>query len=113
MSKVQKKLVKFKSTEALDLQLTQLYQCLDMKGTGLLTKKQISVLLRSNEEVDNESDVKALIRRMDVDNDGAISFADFFTRMLPYFIFAESKTVPKSQTRSLLNISIPRPSTAT
>lgn len=67
-----------------------------------------------SETVDTDSDVKALIRRMDVDHDNAISFADFFTRMLPYFIFGETKSPSKSksQTRSLVNISIPRASTA-
>lgn len=92
MLKVQKKLAKFKSSEALDLQMTQLFQCLDLKGTGLLNKKQLTGLLKSREEVDNESDVKALIRRMDADGDNAISFSDYFTCMLPYFIFAESKS---------------------
>jgi hypothetical protein len=66
-----------------------------MKGTGVLTKKALQSLFVS-ETVDTDSDVKALIRRMDVDHDNAISFADFFTRMLPYFIFEETKSPSKS-----------------
>lgn len=41
MAKIKKQLLKFKSKEALDLQITQLYQCLDMKGTGVLNRKAL------------------------------------------------------------------------
>lgn len=34
-----------------------------------------------------DSDIAALLRRADADNDDELSFADFFSTLLPYFIF--------------------------
>ena len=35
-----------------------------------------------------EPDLNAVIRRLDHDGDGDVSFSDFFNRMLPYFIYS-------------------------
>ena len=40
-----------------------------------------------------EEDIKALIRRLDLDNDGEVSFSDFFNAMLPYFIYGNLKSL--------------------
>jgi len=38
-----------------------------------------------------KSDIEALSRRLDHDQDGDVSFADFFTSVLPYFIYGNIK----------------------
>jgi len=40
-----------------------------------------------------DDDVKALIRRMDLDHDGEVSFSDFFASLLPYFIYGNLKSM--------------------
>jgi Ca2+-binding EF-hand superfamily protein len=35
-----------------------------------------------------DGDIKAIMRRLDLDRDGEISFSDFFNALLPYFIYA-------------------------
>jgi hypothetical protein len=37
----------------------------------------------------SDSDVGAILRRMDSDGDNELSFADFFSGLLPYFIYGE------------------------
>ena len=69
-----------------------------------------------------EADVAAIMRRMDADGDDELSFADFFSGLLPYFINCEAKTEAlvseskrkksKAESRSIFNIHIPRPNTA-
>jgi hypothetical protein len=62
----------------------------------------------------SDTDVAALLRRMDADNDDELSFADFFRCLLPYFIYGcESKKEnitgkkrPKSSHKSSVSISI-------
>ena len=65
-----------------------------------------------------DSDINAIIRRMDADGDNELSFSDFFSSLLPYFIYGELKSEItrndaeekaaklrlKSENRSLLNI---------
>jgi len=36
-----------------------------------------------------ESDLNAIMRRMDADGDEELSFSDFFSSLLPYFIFGD------------------------
>ena len=35
-----------------------------------------------------ESDMNAVVRRLDHDGDGEVSFSDFFNRLLPYFVYS-------------------------
>lgn len=65
-----------------------------------------------------ESDVQAVMRRMDSDGDDELSFSDFFGSLLPYFIYGDLKNEPthnelerkifqkrqKSENKHLLNI---------
>lgn len=60
-----------------------------------------------------ESDLEAVMRRVDTDTDDEISFSDFFSSLLPYFIFGELKHEPKpddpvrqkkQQKQNLLNL---------
>jgi len=41
-----------------------------------------------------DGDINAIMRRMDSDGDEEISFSDYFTSMLPYFIYGETKVRP-------------------
>ena len=42
----------------------------------------------------SDSDIHAIIRRMDVDGDEEVSFSDYFTSLLPYFIFNDPQATP-------------------
>jgi hypothetical protein len=35
-----------------------------------------------------EHDLNAIVRRLDNDQDGEVSFSDFFNRLLPYFVYS-------------------------
>lgn len=37
----------------------------------------------------SDTDVGAVIRRLDMDGDDEVSFSDYFTAMLPYFIYGD------------------------
>ena len=37
----------------------------------------------------SDTDISAVLRRMDANGDGEISFSDYFTSMLPYFIYGD------------------------
>jgi hypothetical protein len=66
----------------------------------------------------SDSDIDAIMRRMDSDGDDEISFSDLFTNLLPYLIYGETKQAPtnnelasrsrkhrnNSENKSLLNI---------
>jgi Ca2+-binding EF-hand superfamily protein len=68
-----------------------------MGNNGRLTRKQIKGILASSssgKEFVQESDVNAIMRRMDADGDEELSFSDFFTSLLPYFIFGDLKQPP-------------------
>ena len=75
-----------------------------MRNNGKLTRKQIKGILQTHgraanakSELDNfipESDINAIMRRMDSDGDEELSFSDFFTSLLPYFIYGELKEKP-------------------
>jgi len=39
-----------------------------------------------------DADIKALCRRFDKDHDGEISFQDFYTSVLPYFIYGKIRS---------------------
>ena len=41
----------------------------------------------------SDSDVIAIIRRMDSDGDDEVSFSDFFSSLLPYFIFNDPQAL--------------------
>ena len=88
----------------LDLQIAQLFQAVDMRNNGKLTRKQIKGILQTHgrpanakNELDSfvsESDINAVMRRMDADGDEELSFSDFFAALLPYFIYGELKEKP-------------------
>ena len=40
-----------------------------------------------------DADIKALCRRLDHDQDGEVSFSDFFGALLPYFIYGNLKSL--------------------
>lgn len=40
-----------------------------------------------------DEDIKALMRRLDNDHDGEVSFSDFFGSLLPYFIYGDLKSL--------------------
>ena len=40
-----------------------------------------------------DADIKALARRLDNDQDGEVSFSDFFGALLPYFIYGNLKSL--------------------
>jgi len=42
-------------------------------------------------------DIKALCRRLDNDQDGEVSFADFFDSFLPFFIYGNIKTLERKK----------------
>ena len=72
--------------------IAQLFQALDMRASGRLTKRQLKGILgtygrnggpgmaatRTGGFV-SDSDVIAIIRRMDSDGDDEVSFSDFFS----------------------------------
>ena len=80
--------------------IAQLFQALDMRASGRMTKRQLKTILttygrnggpgvpstRTSNFV-SDSEVMAIIRRMDADGDDEVSFSDFFSSLLPYFIF--------------------------
>ena len=41
-----------------------------------------------------ENDINAIMRRMDADGDEEISFSDYFTTLLPYFIYGDIQKRP-------------------
>ena len=41
-----------------------------------------------------ENDINAIMRRMDADGDEEISFSDYFTSLLPYFIYGDLQKRP-------------------
>ena len=49
---------------------------------------------RANGSFVSDSDVVAIIRRMDTDGDEEVSFSDYFTTLLPYFIFNDPQAKP-------------------
>ena len=44
-----------------------------------------------------DGDIVAIMRKMDADGDGLLSFTDFFATLLPYFIFFD----PESRSEAL------------
>ena len=48
-----------------------------------------------------EQDLAAVLRRLDNDSDGEVSFSDFFNRLLPYFIFSGSGITQSNQSTAL------------
>ena len=55
-----------------------------------------------------DADIKALCRRFDKDHDGEISFQDFYTSVLPYFIYGK---IRGENTRNPLAIQASKPQT--
>jgi len=54
-----------------------------------------------------EQDLAAVMRRLDHDCDGDVSFADFFNRLLPYFIYSGSGITQSNQATALRPVAPP------
>ena len=77
-----------------------------MRNCGRLTRKQIKGILTSigrsqsiagikgNQNFVSDNDINAIMRRMDADGDEELSFSDFFSSLLPYFIYGDLKNNP-------------------
>jgi hypothetical protein len=69
-----------------------------MGNNGRLTRRQIKGILvahqNGNKEFIAEGDLNAIMRRMDADGDEELSFSDFFSSLLPYFIFGDLRQPP-------------------
>ena len=77
-----------------------------MRNNGRLTRKQIKGILSSigrsqsitgvkgTQSFVSDSDINAIMRRMDADGDEELSFSDFFASLLPYFIYGDLRTYP-------------------
>ena len=78
-----------------DLQIAELFSTMDGKNEGKISRAQIKGLLvvHGTRNMVPDADVAALIRRMDIDHDGEVSFSDFFQSMLPYFIYGDLKSL--------------------
>ena len=68
---------------------------MDAKNEGKIHKGQVKGLMASygSRNMVPNDDIKALCRRLDHDQDGEISFSDFFGAMLPYFIYGNLKSL--------------------
>jgi len=68
---------------------------MDGKNEGKINKAQIKGLLvvHGTRNMVPDEDIKALMRRLDNDHDGEVSFSDFFNSMLPYFIYGDLKSL--------------------
>lgn len=49
-----------------------------------------------------DGDIVAIMRKMDVDGDGLLSFTDFFAILLPYFIFFDPDSRPSIDDNQIL-----------
>lgn len=80
-----------------DLQIAELFSTMDGKNEGKVNKAQIKglMLVHGQRDMVPDADIKALCRRLDNDQDGEVSFADFFSSILPYFIYGNIKSMTK------------------
>ena len=78
-----------------DLQIAELFQTMDAKNEGKINRGQIKGLLsvHGRRNMVPDADIKALCRRLDHDQDGEVSFSDFFGALLPYFIYGNLKSL--------------------
>ena len=83
---------------------------MDGKNEGKINKAQIKGLLvtHGSRNMVPDADIKALCRRLDHDQDGEVSFSDFFGALLPYFIYGDLKGGTK---RNPLAIEASKPQT--
>jgi hypothetical protein len=75
---------------------------MDFQNAGRLTKKRLKTLVFNYAGQGTgcellEADLNAIFRRLDHDGDLQISFADFFNRLLPYFIYSGLGITPGNQ----------------
>lgn len=68
---------------------------MDAKNEGKINRSQIKGLLvvHGTRNMVPDDDIKALMRRLDIDGDGEVSFSDFFSALLPYFIYGDLKAL--------------------
>lgn len=109
-----------------------------MRNNGKLTRRQIKGILETHGKSANarteleafvpDSDINAIMRRMDNDGDEELSFADYFSSLLPYFIYGELREKPSknavvsqkirsrersvNKTRKTINLSVSRAKSA-
>mmetsp|Transcript_31417 Transcript_31417/g.39005 ORF Transcript_31417/g.39005 Transcript_31417/m.39005 type:complete len:80 (+) Transcript_31417:822-1061(+) len=71
-----------------------------MRGSGKLSRKQLKGILMTHGRNQagpgsskavyvSDGDINAVMRRMDANGDEEISFSDYFTTLLPYFIYGD------------------------
>ena len=60
------------------------FKIFDRSGTGTFTKEDIGWVMRSLGQSPTEQQIAAIIRDMDLDNDGVIDLAEFMIRMMAF-----------------------------
>ena len=60
------------------------FRIFDRSGTGSFTAEDIGWVMRSLGQNPNEQQIDAIIRDMDLDNDGVIDLAEFMIRMMAF-----------------------------
>ena len=70
-----------------------------MRGRGKLSRKLLKGIMTthgrnqatsaSKSAFVCDNDINAIMRRMDADGDEEVSFSDYFTTLLPYFIYGD------------------------
>ena len=60
------------------------FKIFDRSGTGTFTKEDIGWVMRSLGQSPTEQQIAAIIRDMDLDNDGFIDLAEFMIRMMAF-----------------------------
>lgn len=72
-----------------------------MLNQGKLTKKRLKTVVFNYAAGGGcellEADLNAVVRRLDHDGDGEVSFSDFFNRLLPYFVYSGTGITPANQ----------------
>jgi hypothetical protein len=70
-----------------------------MGNNGRITRRQLKGILETQQTPSKsfvaEGDINAIMRRLDMDGDDELSFSDFFSGLLPYFLYGELHAKPK------------------
>eukprot|EP00347_Sterkiella_histriomuscorum_P020366 403338084 len=92
---IQAQIKKYQRKYKNELQISDLFSAMDLKCTGRM--RQL-IEINGGYQV-QDIDILAILRRLDTDNDGEISFSDFFQNILPYFLFTQPE-LTKTQKRA-------------
>nr|ACO11495.1 Calmodulin [Caligus rogercresseyi] len=63
----------------LEDEITEAFKVFDKDGNGLISSKELKVVMSNIGEILKDDEVEALIKEADVDGDGSINYAEFFT----------------------------------